>query len=115
MAMPDAAIIPPITVEPRIRRATAPEPVANHNGKSPKMKAKEVIRIGRKRKRAPSSAASSKRFAFFVFGLGEFDNQNGIFRGEADEHDQTDLRVDVIFHTAQHRVEESAEHRDRRA
>ena len=39
IAIADAAIIPPMTVEPRMRRATAPEPVANHNGKSPKMKA----------------------------------------------------------------------------
>jgi len=41
IAIAEAAIIPPITVEPRIRRAAAPERLANHNGRSPKMKAKE--------------------------------------------------------------------------
>ena len=39
MAIAEAAIIPPITVEPRTRRATAPEPVANQSGIRPKMKA----------------------------------------------------------------------------
>src|SRR4029077_5652083 len=64
-----AAIFPPMTVEPRMRRATAPEPLANHKGISPKMKAKEVIRIGRRRKRAPSSAASSSVSPFSYSAL----------------------------------------------
>ncbi len=42
-----AASMPPITVVPMICRATAPEPDALHNGKLPRMNAKEVIRIGR--------------------------------------------------------------------
>jgi len=58
------AIIPPMTVEPRMRRATAPEPLANHNGIIPKINAKEVMRIGRRRKRAPSSVASSRGLPF---------------------------------------------------
>ena len=57
MAMAEAAIIPPMTVEPSTRRATAPEPLANQSGERPKMNANEVIRIGRRRKRAPSRAA----------------------------------------------------------
>jgi hypothetical protein len=51
--MADVAIISPITVEPSTRRATAPEPLANQSGRQPKMKANEVIRIGRRRRRAP--------------------------------------------------------------
>src|SRR2546427_10833430 len=37
---------------------------ANHNGADPKMKANEVIRMGRKRKRAPSRAASIRSRPF---------------------------------------------------
>ena len=114
MAMAEAAIIPPMTVEPRMRRATAPEPLANHNGIIPKINAKEVIRIGRRRKRAPSRVASSSGLPFSYSSLGEFNNQDGVLCGQSDEHDQSDLRVDIVFHPAQPKREERAEHRDRR-
>src|SRR5882724_8225904 len=52
IAMEVAANIPTITTVPRMRREAAPAPVANHSGADPKMKANEVIRMGRKRKRA---------------------------------------------------------------
>ena len=55
-----AASIPPITVVPMIWRPTAPAPDAVHRGTHPRMNANEVIRIGRNRKRAPSSAASTR-------------------------------------------------------
>ena len=32
-----------------------------------------------------------ERFAFFEFLLGEFNDENGVLGGEADQHDQTDL------------------------
>ena len=57
-----AASIPPITVVPMICRATDPAPVAVHNGTHPSMNAKDVIKIGRKRSRAPWSAASARGF-----------------------------------------------------
>ena len=79
------------------------------------MKAKEVIRIGRKPQPRAFQRRIEKRFAFFVFGLGEFDNENGVFRGETDQHDKTDLRIDIVFHSAQPEREERAEHRDRGA
>ena len=62
--MPLAATIPPITVVPMICRATAPAPLAVHNGTQPRMKASEVIRIGRRRRRAPSMAASASGLPF---------------------------------------------------
>jgi len=40
------------------RRAPAPAPLENASGATPRMKAREVIRIGRKRRRAASSAAA---------------------------------------------------------
>src|ERR1700722_12074558 len=53
-----AAVMPPITVVPMIWRATEPAPEAVQRGTQPRMNANEVIMMGRKRRRAPSSAAS---------------------------------------------------------
>ena len=50
--------IPPTAVVPMVRFPIAPGPVATTNGRRPAMKAKEVIRIGRKRNFPPSMAAS---------------------------------------------------------
>src|SRR5579862_382884 len=49
-----AASIPETTAVPSICRAAAPAPVATHRGKQPATKAKDVMRIGRKRSLAPS-------------------------------------------------------------
>ena len=49
IAIEEAATIPPITVNPMVRRAIAPAPDAIANGVTPKINASEVIRIGRKR------------------------------------------------------------------
>src|SRR5262249_26440002 len=38
-----------------------------------------------------------ERFAFLKFVFRELDDKNGVFRGETDQHDKTDLRVDVTF------------------
>jgi hypothetical protein len=57
-----AASIPVTTTVPRMRREAAPDPVANHSGAVPRMNANDVIRIGRSRSRAPSSAASTSGF-----------------------------------------------------
>ena len=97
MPMTLAAIIPPITVVPMIWRETAPAPVAIHSGTHPRMNANDVIRIGRRRSRAPSSAASVKRLPFLEFVLREFDDQDRVLRRQPDEHHQTDLRVDIVL------------------
>jgi len=59
MAMAVAATMPEITVVPICRRERPPAPSAVQSGRSPKMNANEVIRTGRKRSLAPSSAAST--------------------------------------------------------
>ena len=46
------------TAMPIDLRALAPAPVARTSGSTPKMKAKEVMRMGRKRARAASTADS---------------------------------------------------------
>ena len=50
--------MPENTVMPIDLRALAPAPLAKTSGATPRMKANDVIRIGRKRARAASTAAS---------------------------------------------------------
>ena len=57
--MPVAISIPKNTVVPIEWRLTAPAPPATSSGETPKMKASDVIRIGRSRSRAASDAALS--------------------------------------------------------
>ena len=56
-----AVSIPPITAVPIAIRLLAPAPVAMASGNTPAMNARLVIRIGRRRMRAASSAASITR------------------------------------------------------
>src|SRR6266571_3264540 len=60
LAMSVSVSIPPITAVPSMRRPAAPAPDAAHNGTQPKMNANEVIKSGRRRRRTPSSAASTR-------------------------------------------------------
>ena len=53
-----APSIPYTTLVPTEWRLAAPAPLDSNNGTTPRMKAKEVIRIGRNRSRAASRAAS---------------------------------------------------------
>ncbi|MBA7658413.1 hypothetical protein ES703_66364 [subsurface metagenome] len=53
------AIMPENTVMPIDLRALAPAPVASTSGSTPRMKANDVIRIGRNRARAALTADSS--------------------------------------------------------
>src|SRR5438876_5803829 len=64
-----AANMPPITVVPMICRATDPAPDAVHNGTQPRINANDVIRIGRRRSLAPSSAASTSDLPFSYSSL----------------------------------------------
>ncbi len=51
--------MPPKTAVPRAWRLAAPAPVATIMGTTPRMKANEVIRIGRKRRVEALTAASA--------------------------------------------------------
>ena len=59
-----AASMPPMTVVPKTRRETAPDPVAIASGTVPRMKAKAVMRIGRNRSLAPRECGLEERLAF---------------------------------------------------
>ena len=64
-----AASIPPITAVPIIWRATEPAPLAVHSGTQPRINANDVIKIGRSRSLAPSSAASASGFQCSFWSL----------------------------------------------
>src|SRR5215468_6024056 len=100
-----AASIPPITVVPRMRRETAPEPVAITSGNTPRMKAN--ARSGER--------GIVERLAALVLGLGELHDQDGVLGREADDHHEADLREHVHLEPAHPERAERAEYRDRRA
>jgi hypothetical protein len=91
-----AATIPPMTVVPMTRLATAPDPDANQSGTQPRINANDVMMIGRKRRRAPSSAASSSGVPR---SRASFANST-IRIAFLDQHDEADLGIDVVFHAA---------------
>jgi hypothetical protein len=74
------------------------------------MNASDVMRIGRRRSgtlRAPRASV----LALFLFLPGELDDQHGVLRGEPDQHDEADLRDQVVVDPA----EPDAEQRERQA
>ena len=60
MAIKVEASMPPMTAVPMALRLAAPAPDAIARGTTPRMKAKEVMRMGRKRRRDDSTAASRR-------------------------------------------------------
>ena len=104
-----AASIPPITPVPTDWRAPAPAPVEIASGSTPRMKASEVIRIGRNRSRAASSAAAEVDMPCAVLEHRELDDQDRVLGGEPEQRHQADLEVDVVGEAAQpdgrHRAE----------
>ena len=102
--------MPPMMVVPTERRPAAPAPEAMASGITPRMKANDVIRMGRRRSSAASMAASTMERPLRAELLGELDDQDGVFGGESDEHDETDLAVDVVGVAAQGYGEQRAEH-----
>ena len=94
--------MPKNTATPSAWRISAPAPLAKASGTTPKMKAKEVIRIGRSRVRPASEAASCRSRPVLQLALaGELDDQDGVLRRQADQHDEADLGEDVVVHAAQ--------------
>ena len=85
------------TVMPIDLRALAPAPVAITSGATPRMKANEVIRIGRNRARAASTAASTIALAVANAMLArDLDDQDGVLRRQRDQQDQADLGVEIV-------------------
>jgi len=66
--------------------------------------------MGRKRIRAPSTAASRQGESLLVADLGVLDDEDGVLAGQADQHHQSDLGVDVVVQPAQPLCEQRPEH-----
>ena len=93
--------MPKNTAVPSAWRISAPAPVASASGTTPKMKANDVIRMGRslvlRRLHGRIEAVGAALLGLF----GELDDQDGVLGGQADQHHEADLGQDVVVHAAQ--------------
>ena len=111
--MPVAASIPEITAVPRICRPAAPAPCGD-----PQRHAAEDERERRHQDRPQAEPRALQRrvhqaLALLEAVLRELDDQDRVLGGEADQHDEADLAVDVEGEAAREEAEEGADHRDR--
>ena len=104
-----AASIPPMTPVAIECRLAAPAPPLMASGVTPRMNASEVITIGRKRNRAPSTAASASPMPSCDFQLRELDDQDRVLRCEADQGHEPDLEIQVVLLSPQEHGQECAE------
>src|ERR1700722_15447499 len=109
--------MPENTATPMARRISAPAPCEVTSGTTPMMNAIEVIRIGRNRSRQASGTAcqilspcASRSRANSTMGMGflyasppprfalarELEEDNGVPAREPHEHDEADLREDIV-------------------
>ena len=73
-------IMPPKTVVPTEWRPFSPAPLAVTRGTTPRMKAREVMRMGRRRMRGRLDSGFQNGSALFAQLLGELHDQNGVLR-----------------------------------
>ncbi len=51
-----------------------------------------------------------ERLTLFIFVFGELDDQDGVLGGQTDEHDQPNLRINIVFDLNQVRRYKITEH-----
>ena len=89
-------IMPLKTAVPSDCRISEPAPLASTRGTTPRMKANEVMRIGRNRKREASMVASIAGPAIPLMQVpGKLDHEDRVLAGQADQDHQADLHEDV--------------------
>ena len=106
--------IPPITTVPRIRRPDRAGP-----GGGPQRHAAQDERERGHEEGAPPHPDAfergvDERHAPLVRDLGELDDEDRVLGGEADHHEQADLREDVELEAAEPQRSQGAEHGDGR-
>ncbi len=87
--------IPEKTAVPNDRRISAPAPVATTKGKTPRMNANEVIRIGRSRNREASIAASPRDRCCSSCACAYSTIKIEFFEASPAKHHQANLHKDV--------------------
>ncbi len=108
-----AVIMPPITPVPMARWLAEPAPLARNSGSTPRMKASEVITMGRKRRCAAVQRRFDRALALGLQVLRELDDQDRVLRRQADDGDQADLEVHVVRIAAEQRRQHHAQHAQR--
>ena len=98
--------MPPKTTVPMACWLAAPAPPADSNGTTPKMKAKEVMTMGRKRRRVASIAASVMDRPCGVQVPGEFHDKDGVLAGQGDHQHQPHLGVEIVVKVPDHQGQE---------
>ena len=88
--------MPENTAMPMAWRISAPAPLRDHQREH----ARDEGDGGHQNRPQPQAAGFDggleRRQAFVLFVLGELDDQDGVLARQADEHDQADLREDVV-------------------
>ena len=54
------------------------------------------------------------RHAFFMLHLGKFDDEDGIFGGQSDQHDDANLSVNIVVKAAHQQADVGAQYHQRR-
>ena len=97
MPMALAASMPPITVVPMIWRATEPAPEADPQRHATENERERGHQDGPQAKPRAFERRIHQRLPLLVLLLGKLDDQNRVLGGQADQHHQADLRVDVVL------------------
>jgi hypothetical protein len=84
-----------------------------NSGIMPKIKAREVIMIGRSRSWAASMAASRIEKSVAPSKSGEFDDQNRVLSSKADQRYKSNLKIDVVVQSAHPNPKDRTKHSKR--
>ena len=90
--------MPAKTAVPSVRRISAPAPCEITSGNTPRMKANEVMMIGRNRTRGGFHGGVEQRRPFLLPVAGKFDDQNRVLARQSDQHDEADLHENIDVH-----------------
>ena len=96
MARNVVASIPPNTPVLMEFRLAAPAPVATTSGNTPRMKATDVMIIGRKRRCAVFECRILQRLACGVNADLQTPRSGGVFGSQPDQRNQSNLEINVV-------------------
>ena len=115
MAMKEAASIPPMTVYAHDLPGDGAGPAGDGQRHAAENEGEGGHKDRPEAQFGPFQGRFHQRFAFLVFHLGEFDDEDGVLGRQTDEHDQTDLGVDVVLERLEQQAGKGPGHGDRGA